>query len=91
MMDPFLELKYGKIVDIDVHGKSIEDARAEVLYLLGSLDYGISGILVVHGFHKGTKIKEWLRHKFIDPRVIKIINYDAGSTLLLLAEDLAKL
>lgn len=91
MIDPFLELKYGKITDVDVHGKSLEDARAEILYMLSVVDLGISGILVVHGFHKGTKIKEWLRHKFSDPRVIKIINYDAGSTLLLLAENIARL
>lgn len=88
MIDPFLKLKYGNIVELDVHGKSLEEVKSELLYFLMSVDYGVDGVLVVHGFHKGTVIKDYLRNKFEDPRVIKKIHTDAGSTLLLLAEDI---
>ena len=89
-MDIFLKLKYGNIETLDVHGKTLEDARADVLYALSTLDFGVDGLLVVHGYHNGTKIRQWLRHDFVDNRVIKIINADAGETLLLLTENLAK-
>ena len=91
MVDPFLKLKYGDILELDVHGLSLADARAEVLWALDSVDAGISGILVVHGFNKGTVIKNFFREKFSDQRVIKIIKPDAGATLLLLAEDVARI
>lgn len=91
MIDPFLKLKYGNILEIDVHGKTLEEARAEILYYLNTVDSDVQGLLIVHGIHKGVVIKNWIRHKFIDDRVIKIVNHDAGSTLLVLAENIAKL
>ena len=90
MVDPFLKLKYGEIYELDVHGLSLEDARSELLWALNSIDSKYGGLLVIHGFHKGTAIKNYLRTKFNDPRVIKIIKPDAGATLLLLAENIAR-
>ena len=89
-MDMFLKLKYGNIKEVDVHGKTLEDARAEVLYMLSSLDKGTDGLLIVHGYHSGTTLRDYFRHKFKDPRVIKIIDVSAGETLLLLSENLAQ-
>ncbi|MBQ7579082.1 MAG: Smr/MutS family protein [Clostridia bacterium] len=88
-MDIFLKLKYGNIKEIDVHGKTLEDARADVLYMLSSVDSGVDGLLVVHGYHSGTVIRNYFRHKFSDPRVIKVVASDAGETLLILSENLA--
>ena len=90
MVDPFLKLKYGEILEIDVHGLTLMDAKSELFWTLDSVDSNIKGILVVHGFHKGTVIKNFLRENFHDPRVIKIIKPDAGATLLLLAENVAE-
>ena len=89
MVNPLFVLKYGKIVEVDVHGLGLEDARAEVLYYLNTVDVDVKGFLVVHGYHKGTATKNWIRNEFADPRVIKIINAQAGATLLLLSENLA--
>jgi len=89
-MDIFLKLKYGNIKEVDVHGKTLEDARAEVLYMLSSIDCGVDGLLIVHGYHSGTKIRDYFRHKFEDKRVIKIVAADAGETLLVLSENLAQ-
>jgi len=91
MIDPFLKLKYGEIYELDVHGKSLEEVRAELFWTLDSIDNAFSAILVVHGFHKGTAIKTFIRTKFRDNRVIKIVNVDAGATLLVLAEDIARI
>lgn len=89
MIDPFLTLKYGNILEVDVHGKTLEEARAELLYQLGRVDCDVNGLLVVHGYHKGTIIKNYIRNSFCDRRVIKIVNLNAGSTLLVLAENIA--
>lgn len=91
MVDPFLKLKYGNILEIDVHGKTLEEARAEILFYLNRIDSDINGLLIVHGYHKGTVIKNYVRHKFSDPRIIKTLHIDAGSTLLVLAEDIARI
>ncbi len=90
MIDPFLKLKYGNIIELDVHNKTLEEARSELLYALDLVDVDVDAILVVHGFHKGTVIKDFIRKKFNDRRVIKKVNSDAGATLLLLSEDRTK-
>ena len=90
MIDPFLKLKYGNIVELDVHNKTLEEARSELLYALDLVDIDVDAILVVHGFHKGTVIKDYVRKKFSDRRVIKKVNPDAGATLLILSEDKTK-
>ena len=87
MIDPFLKLEFGNIVELDVHGKTLEDARAELLYTLNSVDYDVDAILVIHGFNKGTALKNWIRTKFKDLRVLKIVKPDAGVTLLVLAKE----
>lgn len=89
-MDIFLKLKFGNIKEVDVHGKTLEDARAEVLYMLSSLDSGVNGLLVIHGYHSGTTLRDYFRHKFKDNRVIKIVASSAGETLLILSENLAQ-
>ncbi len=79
----FLEVKYGKIFEKDLHGLTKEEARAELVYLLSSLDTNIKGILVTHGYHKGKVLKEFIRSEFSHKNIYKKINIDASRTLLL--------
>lgn len=72
MVDPFLVLKYGKIVEVDVHGLGLEDARAEVLYYLNTVDVDVKGFLVVHGYHKGTAIKTGLETNLLTRGLLKL-------------------
>ena len=81
MQDMFIELHYGKYKTIDLHGMTIAEANAELIYALNSIDQGFS-LLVVHGYNSGTSLKNFVRDKFNHTRVDKKINIDAGRTLL---------
>ena len=81
----FVELKYGKVVDIDVHGLTKEEARAEIIYNIEKCDINVKCLLVTHGYHKGVVLKNFLRKEFVHRNVYKIINVDASRTLLLLS------
>ncbi len=78
----FLKLEYGKFYKVDLHGKSLAEAQSELIYLLGSLDISYKSILVVHGFHLGTAIRDFVRNKFSSNDIVEKVNVDAGQTLL---------
>ena len=80
----FLELQYGKIADVDIHGLSKEEAKAEIIHVIESLDYFVKGLLVTHGYHKGVVLRNFVRKEFKHVNVYKIVNIDASRTLLLL-------
>jgi len=80
----FLELEYGKIEQIDVHGLSKEEAKAEIIHKLNHLDIFIKGLLITHGYHQGVVLKSFVRKEFVHKNVYKKIHVDASRTLLLL-------
>ena len=82
MTDLFIKLEYGKYFQLDLHGKTIDDAYAELIYTINSLDLSYKSILVVHGYHLGTSLKDYIREKFVHDGVIGKVNVDAGRTLL---------
>lgn len=82
MLDMFVELEYGKYDVLDLHGKTIEDAKAELLHAIASADIEVKAILVVHGFNLGTKLKKFVREQFEHKLVDEKVNIDAGRTLL---------
>ena len=84
MDDMFIKLEYGDFVSLDLHGKTIEEARSELIYAIDSADLKYNGILVVHGFNSGTSLKNYVRDKFEHKLVDKKIKVDAGRTLLIL-------
>lgn len=81
----FLELEYGKLKNIDVHGLTKEEARAELIYMIELLDLDIKGLVVTHGYHHGKVLKEFIRKEFSHKNIYKIVNVDASRTLLLLS------
>ena len=72
--EAFLELHYGKLFKLDLHGMILEEAKAELFNALFHIDIGYKGILVIHGYHKGTVLKNYIRKEFVD----------ASQTILLL-------
>lgn len=84
MTDLFIKLEYGKYYDLDLHGKTLEEAQAELIYVINSVDLSYKSILVVHGFHLGTVLKDYIRDKFTHDGVAQKVNIDAGRTLLVL-------
>ena len=83
----FLELKFGKIKTLDIHGLTKEEAKAEIIYAIESSDLFIKAILVTHGYHSGVVLKNFLRKEFEHKNVDGKINVDASRTLLILDFD----
>ena len=81
--DAFLELQYGKLIFLDLHGETKEDAKAELIHALNSIDAKYNGIVVIHGYHKGTVLKNFIRNEFNHKNLTNKINIDASRTLLL--------
>jgi len=81
----FLELEFGKIDQLDVHGLTKEEAKAEIIHKINSLDIYVKGLLLTHGYHKGVVLKNFIRKEFAHNSVWKKVNVDASRTLLLLS------
>lgn len=82
--DEFIEFYYGKYKTIDLHNLTKETARAELIHSLGTLDYDVKCVVVVHGYHGGTIIKNLVRKEFEHREISEKINLDAGRTIFLL-------
>lgn len=80
----FLELKYGKIKDIDIHGLTKEEAKAELIYQINKTDIFVKAMLITHGYHSGVVLKNFIRNEFVHKNVSKKVNIDASRTLLIL-------
>lgn len=82
--DNFIEFYYGKHTELDLHNQTKEEARANLVYTLESLDFDIKCLVVIHGYHGGTIIKKLVRDEFKHPRVSEKIILDAGRTIFLI-------
>lgn len=82
--DKFIEFYYGKHSEVDLHKLTKEEAKAELIYTLSSIDIDIKCIVVVHGYHGGTVIKNFVRNEFKSPKIAEKINFDAGRTIFVL-------
>ncbi|MEG1581547.1 MAG: Smr/MutS family protein [Clostridia bacterium] len=77
-------LKYGKNLQLDLHGLSRDEAICELIYSVENVDSDIKAILIVHGFHKGTVLSKLVRREFSHKFIYKIIKVDASRTLYLI-------
>lgn len=82
--DEFIEFYYGKYKTLDLHNMTKEDAKSSLVYALGSIDYDIKCLVVIHGYHGGTVIKNLVRKEFSSDEIKEKINLDAGRTIFLL-------
>lgn len=82
--DKFIEFYYGKHAELDLHNQTKEEARANLIYALGSLDSDIKCLVVIHGYHGGTVIKNLVKKEFTHERVREKVVLDAGRTIFLL-------
>ena len=54
---------------------------------MNSVDFDIKCLVVVHGYHGGTVIKNLVRKEFVSPLVKEKVNLDAGRTIFILKND----
>ena len=79
--DTFIEYYYGKYSEVDLHNLTKEEARADLVYAVETQDFDIKCLVVIHGYHGGTIIKNLVRKEFQSPLVQQKINLDAGRTI----------
>ena len=82
--DEFLEFYYGKHKVVDLHRLTKEEAKIELINELNSVDVNIKCLVVVHGYHGGTVIKNLVRKEFESDYIAEKINLDAGRTIYML-------
>ena len=82
--DTFIEFYYGKYQELDLHNMIKEDAKAALIYELGRVDADVKCLVVVHGYHGGTIIKNLVRKEFSHPMIKEKVNLDAARTIYIL-------
>lgn len=82
--DAFLELEFGKLYVLDLHEKTLEEAKSELIYTLNSLDIFYKGVLVIHGYHKGTVLRDFVRNDFKHKNIYKKVKVDASRTVIMI-------
>ena len=79
-----LERKYGWTIEADIHGMRVLEAKRELETLIGRADKSIREIVVIHGYHGGSALKNMVRSE-LRPRIQqKILSLNQGETTLLL-------
>lgn len=79
--DKFLEFYYGEYKVVDLHRLTKEDAKIELINAINSADINIKCLVIVHGYHGGTVIKNLVRKEFQSEFIQEKINLDAGRTV----------
>ena len=78
------------IIEINVHGKNVEEAINEIKRHLDKAGAGTYRIRVIHGYHGGTRIRDGIWDEFSygrEPKVKRITMGDnPGITELILRE-----
>ena len=85
--DTFIEYYYGKYEILDLHNMTKEDAKSELIHKLNVVDADIKCLVVIHGYHGGTVIKNLVRKEFESAQIKEKINLDAGRTIYILQNN----
>ena len=80
----------GGIIEIDVHGKNIEEAKKAIDIQIHTAGKSINRLRVIHGYNDGTRIRSMLREEYgygREPAVKRIeMGSNQGITELVLRE-----
>lgn len=78
------------IIELDVHGCTVEEAIKKIRKKIYSASNGVYRIRIIHGYHRGTRIREGIRQEFgygLESRVKRIESgQNQGITELVLRE-----
>ncbi|MBR4198180.1 MAG: Smr/MutS family protein [Bacteroidales bacterium] len=58
-----------KELTIDIHGLFVEDALERVQGFIDRAPLGTEKIVVVHGYNRGTALRDAIRHRLYSPRI----------------------
>lgn len=81
-----MERSWQGIVVLDLHGKNAYQARIEVDAALRRADRGVYRLRVIHGHNRGTVLRDLLSTYAAHEKVLRVAQYNAGTTDLILRE-----
>jgi len=75
-------------ITVDLHGLKEFEAMLEIDRQLSMIDKSVYQIIIIHGFNKGTKIKDMIIREFNHNKKIKRIipGSNLGETILVIRE-----
>ncbi len=77
--------KMGYNLTVDIHGMTVAEARKALTDILNKCDKGTHEIDVVHGYHGGTALLNFVRKEFKHPRLVRrILTMNNGMTTLVI-------
>ena len=75
----------GGIVEIDLHGKNVYQARLTIDAALRRGRNGTYRLRIIHGYQGGTALRDMVRQEYAG-RVARVVILDQGRTDLVLRE-----
>ena len=76
------------VITADLHGKNTYQAKVTIDALLRRTTAGTYRLRIIHGFHGGTALRDFIREEYAcHPKVKRLItSTDGGATELVLRE-----
>ena len=75
----------GSVMTVDLHGTSAEQARELLLNWLSHSPESVTELRVVHGYNRGTLLRDMVRQELTPPRIrTKLPALNPGETRLIL-------
>ena len=74
------------VVTVDLHGKNTYQAKVTVDALLRRAGGGTYRIRLIHGFHSGTALRDFIREAYSNHPKVRRLIADGGATELVLRE-----
>ena len=76
------------VITADLHGKNTYQAKVTIDALLRRASAGTYRLRIIHGFHGGTALREFVREEYARHPLVKrlISSPDGGTTELVLRE-----
>ena len=79
--------KFGWTLTVDLHGLTVEEAKAQLNEIIRDCDNTIKEIEVIHGYSRGNKLQGYVRSQLKHKRVIgKELGLNQGITILKIAK-----
>ena len=76
------------IISVDLHGKNTYQAKVTIDAQLRRVSAGIYRIRLIHGYHGGTALRDFIRSEYNNhPKIKRMLSSpDGGTTELILRE-----
>lgn len=82
----FTEFKENEIITVDLHKHTVYAAKQKLQLVIAIAPDDIKEIIVIHGYRRGTALRDMVRNDFEDRRIArKFLSLNPGITSLILA------